>query len=304
HSVKAKLAAHGADPALIAQLFASMRAGSGTSKVIDVSGLPLVPFHCSDFAGLMVNQPLSPGRDMTNAGKAISMSIPAFDATRTHALVLSVNDVNWLLGHSVDETELSLLSKKDGRWAMTWHSPIRGWAQRNVHETPVTHDDHAVFDAMLARLAATKITGDRCIRVANESRVHDALEISTTGKWTKRGGDIAEAFQEMLTRGSEYIGEYKPRVRAELVVDDVLHGEHDQRFGSCGAVVTLTLPGFSRNRETAVAPYYIGFLTTKGVEWGDGTMLLRRNGGMWSVAEDDYHWGVIEPKDGPKPVPH
>lgn len=302
HGMKVKLEAHGIEPALAAELLASTTAANRSYKSFDASDLPLVIFHCSDFVGLLGRQPPS-GRDMTNVDTAISMSVPAFDKTRTHALVLSLNDLQWLMGHGIDQTELLLLTKNNDRWVLTWHTLIGGWAQRDTHETPVTQDDHAVFNAMVARLAATRVTGGRCIRVVNESRLHDAEEISITGKWTKRGGDIAEAFHDMLTRASEYIGGYKPPGRSELVSDDLLQGERDKRFGSCGAVVRLTLPGFSQSRETAVAMYGIGFLTGEGIEWGEGTMLLRRKGKSWLVTEDAYDREMVEMKRGAGRMP-
>ncbi len=299
HGIEVKLQSHGVAPTIAAELLASMRANNAAYKTFDTTGLSLVPFHCDDFASLMMRAPLPPGRDMTNAGTAISMSVPAFDAARTHALVLSVNDLEWLLGHGVREMELSLLTKSNDKWVVTWHTVIGGWArgrEEKMHETPVTADDRAVFDAMLARLVTARIPRGQCVRIINESRNHDAEEIASADTWTKRGGGIAEAFQDMATRSPEFIGDYKPRVRSELVATDVTENQPSNRLGSCGGVVSLTLPGFSRDRDTAVSIYWIDYATDAGTEIGDGTMLLRRNGTTWEVAEDNYQWGAREPK--------
>ena len=299
HGIKVKLESHGVAPAMAAELLTAMRTNNAAYKTFDTTGLPLVPFHCDDFAALMTREAPAHGRDLTNAGTAVSMSVPAFDATRTHALVLSLNSLGWLLGHDIRQMELSLLTKSGERWVVTWHVLIGGWArgrEEKTRETAVTADDRAVFDAMLGRLASARIARGRCVRVINESRNHDAEEIAIKATWTKRGGDIAEAFQDMLTRSAESIADYKPRVRSELVTEDVLEDERANRLGTCGGVVNLTLPGFSRNRDTALSIYWIDFSTDAGTEMGTGTMLLRRKGATWDVAEDNYSWGVREPK--------
>ena len=298
HGIKVKLQAHGVAPAIATELLASMRTNSAAYKTFDTTGLPLVPFHCDDFASLIMREAPAPGRDLKNAGTAISMSVPAFDATRTHALVLSLNDLEWLLGHGIRQMELSLLTKSNDKWVVTWHTLIGGWArgrEEKTRESAVTADDRAVFDAMLGRLTTARIARGRCVRVINESRNHGAEEIATAGTWTKRGGDIAEAFQDMLTRSAEYIGDYKPP-RSELVTEDVIEDERSNPIGSCGGVVSLTLPGFSRNRDAAISIYWIDYATDAGTEMGTGTMLLRRKGTTWDVAEDNYDWGVREPK--------
>ena len=168
--VRFEMLRHGVDEQLATALINDLHARN--QRPTDIKPVqPFVSFTCADLIASIAGRPPTNG-NMRNAPKMISWMLPAFDSARSHALVLSSNEAEFLLGNEADSLEAVMLERNGTSWRIAWHSGVA--TRINTRVAPATSIDFALFDAVLAHLDNTKrIDPAKCVRVVNEAASDD-----------------------------------------------------------------------------------------------------------------------------------
>lgn len=119
--VKSQLQRHGLDEGLLRELRA--RNASAFELALPKS-FPQRGLTCKDV--LMMGYGVDRSTDVANLATAVAVSLPAFDAGRKRALVLALNDAEYVTEQKLETLGLILLRAAGrGEWQIEWHEPLR-----------------------------------------------------------------------------------------------------------------------------------------------------------------------------------
>lgn len=249
---------------------------------------PLVGLGCRDLMAIAYTGAKPAVGDLTNGSKALTISLPSFDETRTTALVLSINSLEFVLEGAFRDAELTLLRKtKSGAWRVEWHAVIAEYLSRGeLPAATVAPTDYPVFDAVLSHVAQTRGLGEACVVVANQTRVVGLARAAAPREILAAAGDAAA---DLERRGSlpVYVATYAPRRPAKMVQREVLESIRAEAVAPCKAAIRFSLPGYGP-ADTAVVVFTLRTVAGNSFETGEGWAVVKRTGGSWRVDRHTY----------------
>jgi hypothetical protein len=291
-ALNVELERHGVPADLAATLKEGLRERNADAVTLDIarSRTGFVPLSCRDFYLTAFGGPSPPSADLRNASRAISVSLPAFDNTRTSALLLAVSSSEYASEGKLEDMELILLRKKQsGSWDIAWHTGVAGSMQRGSSVAEAAKpEDYAVFDAMLSYLRAGS-GGAPCTAVVNQTRTGPLPSPRALAP-----KDINVPALEDLGRrsaSSVFIGRFSSRHAVKLVQREAMNSFNPGQKPECSRGIQFTLPGYGSG--TAVVVYSIQSVVSEGFESDEGWALLRKTGDAWRVDKHAYQrWAL------------
>jgi hypothetical protein len=175
-ALQVELQRHGVASDLAAALIGGLRSRNQTALALRPPKTALLPLSCRELLGMAYTGAAPPKGDYKNISRAISIALPAFDASRKTALLLSINNLEYVLKGKTGDLELTLLrAAADGAWQIEWHTDLEGLRGRRDVSAPVADarasaEDYAVFDAVLSHLGQSRFRGAPCVAVVNQTR--------------------------------------------------------------------------------------------------------------------------------------
>lgn len=298
-ALQIELQRHGVAPDLAATLRQSLGARNQTALALQPPKTALLPLSCRELWGMAFGGAAPPKGDFKNISKAIAIALPAFDASRKTALLLSINDLEYVFEGKTEDLELTLLrAGADGTWQIDWHTDLEGLRGPRDATPPAsgaraTAEDYAVFDAVLSHLGQSRFQGAPCIAVVNQTR--HAQEYLPGARPELEKLLTSPAAIDLRNRGaaSAYLGAYAPKRAIKLVQREALFGRAED-FQGCTGAIRFSLPGYAAT--AAVIDYTVITVTSEVVEQGESLALLTKTESGWRVASDTYHWQMRSPR--------
>lgn len=252
------------------------------------------PLSCRDLYTLAFSATKPPDGDYRNLAKTIVITLPAFDPSRTTALIASVNDLEYAFEGKLEDVELTLLRKSAAKgWRIEWDAAIGSQISMNsAPAAPATPADYAVFDALLAHL-------DRpgCVFVVNQTLPTPVGPLE--GAIPREIFSAAEdAARDMAKRSaaSVYIGKtYAPQRSVKFIQREAIELLQSQSLSPCKTAIRFYRPGYS-GPDTAVAGFTLQTLTESGIDVGQGWAIVKRTGKSWRVDKYSYQRWMLVPR--------
>lgn len=281
---------HGVAPELAAALSGGLRSRNQTPLTLHSPNSNLLPLSCRELMSMAYAGAAPPKGDFKNVSRAISIALPAFDASRKKALLLSVNDLESVLEGITEDLELTLLhTAANGTWQIEWHTDLER-TNGSGDLTRVTAEDYSVFDAVLAHLAQSRFQGAPCVAVVNQTRGAPDPPPGIRPAMDKLLESSAASDLRNRSTASVYIGTYAPKRAVKLVQREALGLTRENDLQGCTGAVRFSLPGYAET--AAVIGYTLITVTGDGDEQGEGLALLTRTESGWRVTSDSYDWQV------------
>jgi hypothetical protein len=287
-SLRIELQRHGVPQELQTELVRALGERNAKSVRVEDAGKSVIGMDCKElmsaaFGGVARRS----ASELANASVAISFSLPAYDASGAHAIVLAVNDLEYRL-EGKGTMEVAFFDRLQSQWTLRWHSEASP-GDPSVEQEALGDEDVAIYQAVLTALRAERTLGVAPIRVVNQTRGVPSWAVRRPGGPAVLEGH-ASATDDLLKRNvqSIYIGRMKPISGVELVQREVLdHLDNASALGTAGAAVMFSLPGYA-DAKTAVVRYNLVFRAGKGTEHGEETVLVQKRENGWHVTRRDY----------------